>query len=368
MNGAPAGSAGEINIVLLDNIAYVIVRTNVKDRLMSPLAFKAEAYLRSILRDMVGVMQPAPKELRKRLPHYLLDRFDLWPVPIAGEPILLAVASEENNQVLTSTGDTKRMLATVAELSGMPVLYVVEAVQSYQRKRLIDAGVEFLVPDSQFFAPSLGVVLRNQFATQRSQPSEQMSPSTQAVLISLLLSDRKMPVTASSVAKDIGYTGMTATRAVRELQSYGLVRLHREGRTNQIALVEDRARTWELAKPLMRSPVLRVEYPRHATMENCRHLLRLAGLDALSQLTMLAKPKQYAWAISQADWSTVVKEVDPPDGAENAGEYVQIWAYPTTLGGHGTTVDPLSLLLTLDGDNDERVQMAIEELEMKLWQ
>ncbi len=195
-----------------------------------------------------------------------------------------------------------------------------------------------------------------------------MSPSAQAILISLLLSSWIMPVTASAVARDIGYTGMTATRAVRELHSYGLVRQHREGRTNQIALVEDRARTWELAKPLMRNPILRVEYPRHATMENCRRLLRLAGLDALSQLTMLAEPKRHVWAISQTDWPAVVKDVIPPDGAENAGESVQIWGYPPTLGGDGTTVDPLSLLLTLDGNNDERVQMAIEELEMKLWQ
>jgi hypothetical protein len=83
---------------------------------------------------------------------------------------------------------------------------------------------------------------------------------------------------------------------------------------------------------------------------------------------MLAGSKHYVWAISQTDWPGVLKDLIPPDGAENAGESVQIWSYPPTLGGDGTTVDPLSLLLTLDGNNDERVQMAIAELEMKLWQ
>jgi DNA-binding MarR family transcriptional regulator len=332
---------------------------------MNPLALKAEAYLQSILKGMVGGAHPISPELRKQLPHYLIDRFDLWSVPIAGETILLAVTT---GVWVSSVGDTKKMLARITEITGMRVLYVLEAVQSYQRKRLIEAGVEFLVPDSQFFAPGLGVVLRDQFATQRSQPTGQLSPSAQAILISLLLSNELMPVTASAVASDIGYTGMTATRAVRELHAYGLVRLHREGRTNQIALIEDRARTWRLARPLMRNPILRVEYPRHATMENCRHLLRLAGLDALSQLTMLAGSKHYVWAISQTDWPGVLKDLIPPDGAENAGESVQIWSYPPTLGGDGTTVDPLSLLLTLDGNNDERVQMAIAELEMKLWQ
>jgi hypothetical protein len=353
------------NIDLHDNTGYVIVQINVKDRLMSPLVLKAKTYLQSLLGGIVGVVQPAFPELRKQLPHYLLDRFDLWSVRIAGEDILLAVTSEES-KVITSVGDIKKMLARLAELSGMPVLYVVDAVQSYQRKRLIEAGVEFLVPDSQFFAPSLGVVLRDQFAIQRSQPTDQMSPSAQAILISVLLYDWKDPVPASVVAKVMGYTGMTATRAVRELQSHGLVRLHREGRTNQIALIEDRARTWELARPIMRNPVLRVVYPRHATMENCRNLLRLAGLGALSQLTMLAEPKHSVWAISQADWPAVGNDVIPHDGAENEGESVQIWAYPPTLGGE-IAVDPLSLLLTLDGQNDERVEMAIKELEMNLW-
>lgn len=326
---------------------------------MNPLALKAEVYLQSILAGMVGVVQPVVPELRKRLPHYLIDRFDLWAVPIAGETILLAVATEAS-----SVGDTRKMLARLAEITDMHVIYVIEAVQSYQRKRLIEAGVEFLVPDSQFFAPGLGVVLRDQFAAQRRQPTDQMSPSAQAILISLLLSHWTMPVTASALARDIGYAGMTATRAVRELHSSGLIRLHREGRTNQIALVENRPRTWELARPRMRNPVLRVEYPRHATMENAR----LAGLDALSQLTMLAEPKKHVRAISQADWAAVVKNVVLPDGVEDADESVQIWAYPPTLGYDGTTVDPLSLLLTLDGNSDERVEMAIKELEMKLWQ
>ncbi|HTV87346.1 MAG TPA: hypothetical protein VME63_18265 [Dyella sp.] len=350
---------------LHDNIIHVIVQINVKVCPMNPLPFKAEIYLHSILRGVVGHVKPVAAELRMRLPHYLTDRFDLWSVPIAGEAVLLAVATGTGDTA--SVGDTKKMLAKLAELSGMRVLYVVQAVQSYQRKRLIDAGIEFLVPDSQFFAPGLGVVLRNQFAPLRAQPTDQMSPSTQAILISLLLSDQVTPVTASAVAMSIGYTAMTATRAVRELDAFGLVRPKREGRTHQIALIDDRARTWERAKPLMRSPVLRIEYPRHATMENCRHLLRPAGLDALSQLTLLAKPKQYVWAISQSDWPAVLKDIIPPDGAENAGESVQIWSYPPTLGGDGTTVDPLSLLLTLDGNNDERVQMAMEELERKLW-
>ena len=75
----PTGSADIINIVLHDNICHVIVRSNVKERLMNPLAFKtkADAYLQSVLKGIVGGVRPVFPELRKRLPHCLIDCFDL---------------------------------------------------------------------------------------------------------------------------------------------------------------------------------------------------------------------------------------------------------------------------------------------------
>ena len=43
-----------------------------------------------------------------------------------------------------------------------------------------------------------------------------------------------------------------------------------------------------------------------------------------------------------------------------------MWHYPTTLDRGSPAVDPLSLILSLRDDPDERVQMAVDELEESL--
>ncbi|NID16334.1 winged helix-turn-helix domain-containing protein [Luteibacter yeojuensis] len=328
---------------------------------MNPLAQKTVEYLQAILPGAVGLMHPLSLELRNGLPHYL-TRFDLYELRVARREVLLAIAPKDG-----TGGETKKMLHILATKTGLPVLYVLPSIQSYERQRMIEAGIEFVVPGSQLFAPTLGLALREQFATALSDPSDLISPSAQAILITMLLDDMRSPVVASALAAKIGYTGMTATRAVRDLVAHGLVEQRRQTRTKVIALTASRADTWKRAKPLMRSPVLRTEHPRRPEIKAGHPVMRLAGVDALSHLTMLAEPKHHIWAVSQMHWVEIQRNQPPVLYAGDAQEAVQVWSYPPTLGGDTKTVDPLSLILSMNGSDDERVLMAIDELETKLW-
>lgn len=329
---------------------------------MNPLAQKTAEYLQAILPGAVGLMHPLSLELRNGIPHYL-TRFDLYELRVARREVLLAIAPKGG-----TGGETKKMLHILATKTGLPVLYVLPSIQSYERQRMIEAGIEFVVPGSQLFAPTLGLVLREQFATTLPDPNDLMSPSAQAILITMLLNDVRNPVVASVLAAKLGYTGMTATRAVRDLVAHGLVEQERQTRTKVIALTASRADTWKRAKPLMRSPVLRTEYPRPPEINAGRSVMRLAGVDALSRLTMLAEPKHHIWAVSQMHWVEIQRNTPPVLHIGDAQEAVQVWSYPPTLGADTQTVDPLSLILSMNGSDDERVLMAIDELETKLWQ
>lgn len=329
--------------------------------IMNHLAQKTEQYLQTILPGLAGVLRPAPKAMLGRLPHYL-TRYTLFVLPIAMREVLLAIAPEGG-----TVGDVKKVLGNLAKLTGLPVLYVTEAVKPYERQRLIKAGLEFVVPGSQLFAPTLGLALREQYARTRRATTDQLSPSAQAMLIRFLLGRTGPVEPATAVAGTIGYTAMTATRAVRELSEFNLMRSHKKGRTTLIELADGPAEIWVRAKPFMRNPVLRLEYPRHRMVQCGRELMRLAGLDALSCLTMLAEPRRHVWAVYQNDWPTIQQEIVPGDGFDDERESVQVWAYPPTLGCDKATVDPLSLIMTLADNHDDRVRMAVDELETKLW-
>jgi hypothetical protein len=86
-------------------------------------------------------------------------------------------------------------------------------------------------------------------------------------------------------------------------------------------------------------------------------------LSALSRYSMLAEPKRPVYAMTAAIWKAAtdagVREM--PEPTEKAQEW-QLWNYSPALVPDVTTVDPLSLTLSLQDTTDDRIQQALEEL------
>ncbi|RDI98934.1 ArsR family transcriptional regulator [Dyella solisilvae] len=328
---------------------------------MTPLAHETEAYLQTILPGLVGMVRPAPTERVANLPYYL-GQLKLYTVQVAEREVALVLGPFDGKR-----GDTKKMLASLSKYLNLPVIYVLKGLQSFERKQLIASGIQFLVPGNQLFAPSLGMDLREYFRPGATATEGQLSPSAQAILIWLLLIGYEEPWVAAEVAARLGYTAMTATRAVRELEAAELIEQTRLGRRKCIHLIDAPRPTWERAKPLMRNPELRVEFVGRRRFAHGQHGIRVAGLDALATRTMLATPNTHAWAVEQAEWAKIQRGMPAADPWDTA-EVIQIWAYPPTILPDQTTVDPLSLIVSLRDNDDERVQLAIEELEKTLWQ
>lgn len=67
----------------------------------------------------------------------------------------------QNQQVSISLPDIKKHLQALRKLTDAPLLLVAPALASYERKRLIRAGVQFIVPGNQLFIPELGLICGN---------------------------------------------------------------------------------------------------------------------------------------------------------------------------------------------------------------
>jgi len=102
------------------------------------------------------------------------------------------------------------------------VVYVTDALASYERRRLIEQKVPFLVPSNQLYLPNLGIDLREYFRKPPTAPETALSPATQAMLIAVLLRKPWCPEwQPAEVLGSLGYTPMTLSRAVKELTAAG---------------------------------------------------------------------------------------------------------------------------------------------------
>jgi len=294
-----------------------------------------------------------------KLPYFLQDAFEVRELKLLDRAILLAVDRHKSKPALATV---RVQLDKLRQLAGHPVVYVTAALASYERKRLIEQKVPFIVPGNQLYLPDLGIDLREHFRRRPHAPDRVLSPATQATLITALL---RKPWPAdwhlAQVVNDLGYTTMTLSRAVKELTAAGIGTLRIEGRTRWLHLERTAAETWEHAKPLLRNPVRRRFWAHPVPSLKPPHV-RVAGLSALARYSMIAEPQWSIYAVGPAQWKTTQTGIETlPEQLPGACEW-QLWHYNPALVPNSETVDPLSLTLSLQGETDERVQFALEEL------
>ena len=318
------------------------------------------------LHEVLGIEAPGVKPWARanELPYFLRDTFQFSELELLGQPVVLAIRRAEAKQSLS---EVRTWLDKVKALAGQPAVYVTDALASYERRRLIEQKVSFIVPGNQLYLPDLGLDLREYFRQRAPAMEAALSPSAQAILITALLRQPwQSDWQPSKVAVALGYTPMTLSRAVKELTAAGLATAYTVGRSRWLRMEHPPEQAWEHAKPALRTPIKRTVWvAAHGIV--ARRPSRIAGLSALARYSMLTEPKWPVYAMTSAEWKAAtdagVRELPEP---ETGAQEWQLWSYSPALMPDITTVDPLSLTLSLQDNADDRIQLALDELKGQL--
>lgn len=325
---------------------------------MTALDVAIRTYLKEVL--PLREVEVAPFADTGSLPYFLRDAYDMRELTLGRRRLVLALQRDPEK---TPLARVRTQIQKIAAVTGMPVVYVPTALASYERKRLIEQHVPFLVPGNQLYLPDLGVDLREHFRKPYQQTDEALSPSAQAIVIAALLDQPWRPERAASeLAGRLGYTPMTWSRASRQIAATGVAAIHSVGRARNLRFLQGPKETWERIRGRLRSPVKRVTLATPPD-DLGKHLARRAGLSALAAQSMLVEPQTACYAFDAAGWQAAreLGWVEQP-GPDSGTAEVQVWTYRTDIAERSPNVDPLSLWLSLQGTADERVQAALDEL------
>ena len=352
------------NSYLHDNIARVIVRRLGYFGALFLLALATS--VRHYLHDVLGIPTPSVKPWAREneLPYFLRDVFQFGEIELLGHSIVLAMGRAEQKQSLS---EVRTWLDKVRALAGQPAVYVTDALASYERRRLIEQKIPFIVPGNQLYLPDLGLDLREYFRQRSPTAESALSPSAQAMLFTALLHQPwQAEWQPSKVAIALGYTPMTLSRVVKELTAAGLAAAYAVGRSRWLRMEQPPQQTWERAKPALRTPVKRTVWVL-AEDPMAKQLGRLAGLSALARFSMLTEPRWPVYALSAMEWKAATDAglQALPEPVAGAREW-QVWSYSPALVPGAATVDPLSLTLSLQDNADDRIQLALDELKGQL--
>jgi len=318
--------------------------------------------LEHYLHDALGIdVTATPWRGRERLPHFLKELYGFAETDLLGVPCLLVVDTSPAEQ---SPAALRKHMDLLRTKQNADVVYVRASVTAYNRKRLMEQKVPFIVPGNQMYLPMLAIDLREHFRRLRSE-SPTFSPSTQAAVIHALLRGTEQVFIPLEMAKRLGYSAMTMTRAFDELEAANLGEVTVSGRERCLRFTGSRQEIWARAQPFLRSPVSKRLFVRQST--NDVGGIR-AGLTALAHYSMLAPPAYTTYALSRVDWKLLRqrhKAVEVPDQEPDDHE-IEVWSYPPTLFAEHGVVDRLSLYLALKDNHDERIESSLEEMMRKL--
>lgn len=326
---------------------------------MKSVAHKIRAYLFEVLGTSTV---PRPWPGAAAVPFFLTDSFDLLELTLFDRPVLIALDKKPGTLSPSEIAARIEKLRSKAEL----VVYATERLSFNERRALIEYKVPFVVPGNQLYLPALGLDLREYLhrgAIDRKAAT--LKPSAQAMLIcSLLAKPWNQVLHPTTIARELGYTVMTASRAASELVTAGLAESgHKPQRGAPLYLAFKATHpreVWHAAEPIVSSPVIRTVWVDQVAK---RLNGRVAGADALARHTMLTPPTHRVYAVKREDW-LAARKADPAleDLGRDANRIeLQIWSYSPSLA-PGDEVDPFSLIASMRDDTDERVQLALNEL------
>lgn len=238
----------------------------------------------------------------------------------------------------------------------MPVMLILESLDHYQRRVLIDNRINFIVPNKQIYLPTAGMLMNERGLGVRQAVSDRLSGVATALITLQLSKGTLQGKSVSQAAEIMGYSVKTLSLAVCQLEENGLVSLKPDRRKKILDFVLSPKELWNKAFNLSDSPVEK----RMFTVD--KELASKIGIkasdSALSEISMLAGPPQEVYAVYARNPQLNDLKLNPNDGSV----IVEIWKTDPALAATNGIVDIFSLTLTYKDNDDPRIRKELDKL------
>lgn len=296
-----------------------------------------------------------------RIPIFLRSLYKFYTMKILGKPYVLLEIIDE----APSIDSLKKHMDQIENITKEQIVLYYKDISRYRRKSLIQNKIPFIIEDGQMFLPFIGLDLKKVEESLKEEMNT-FTPSGQIAYLYYLY-NKDLVVNATEFSKVFGWSIMTASRALNELYDSRLLTYEvggKTGRSKYYSRIFD-PDYFEKGKFFLDSPIKKVVYTMNEPKDSF-----IAGLEALSKLSMINPPGHKVRAIYGADVNKNNLEIVNNKDIIRDKELVelQVWGYDPKIFADKNIVDVASLYASLKEEKDERIEQALEEvLREKKW-
>lgn len=258
---------------------------------------------------------------------------------------------------------TPRCLSVTANnltsLLQLPIVFLLPACPAYERQRLIDKDVYFVVSEKYVHLPML---LANE-RVRKTKQAKTLTPVAQYLLLYHLQIGSIKGMAARDIEDKIPYSYASITLGLTCLEDLGLCKKVAEASKRKVIHFDMKGMNlWEQAQPFFVNPVEERIY--------CDGLLSddsfpECGINALAHYTRLNPDSERTIMMSVKQ----LRNFKSSEALVRPNEFdgniiIEAWKYPpvTAIGVKAEWVDKLSLAISLREDEDPRVEGEVERL------
>ena len=258
---------------------------------------------------------------------------------------------------------TPRSLAYTAselyEKLGLPVVFLLDNCPAYERQRLIQKDVYFIVSEKYAHLPML---IANE-RIRKTKQAKMLTPVAQYLLLYHLQVESIEGLAARDIENKIPYSYASITLGITCLEDLGLCRKLTDGSKRKIVHFDKTGKDlWEQAQPFLVNPVEERIF--------CDELLSeehfpICGINALAHYTWLnPDPERIIMMTVKQFRNFKVSDALIRPNDYDGSIIIEAWKYPpvTSIGTEVEWVDKLSLAISLREDADPRVEGEVERL------
>lgn len=310
-------------------------------------------------------VNPLTRDQLAMLPLYLKEGYTWHKADLNGNQWLLAECMPREEFSVTQL---ETHFKRITHILGIPVIALFDQLEAYNRKRLVEKGIAFIVNDKQVYIPNFLIDLKE---TKTTPPAKkmQLTPMGQVLVLYYLLDQKGFNELEDKAFKDLALffhtQPMQITRMAENLRALNLIG-ENTGKEKNIRFNKQPKALWTEVKErnLLIDPVFKRVYTDRHNFNN----LLYSNSSALAAYTDMNPTSQIFLAIDRKEYlkrqpNEKQEQVNPTDAAY----CLEVWKYDPKLlvkfrSSPKDVVDPLSLYLSMRHDQDERVEMALDQL------
>jgi hypothetical protein len=289
------------------------------------------------------------------LPTYLSVLYSIREASLYNHRVCFA---EYKGSDLLTPAQYEKQQALIKDYLRCPVVFLFDRIESYNRNRLQQHNIDFVVTDRQIFMPAMLIHLKD-YLKPIQRPKQNLTPAAQCLLLYHLEKHSLEGFGFQKISNLLRYSYLTITRAVDVLVVSGLCEL--EGtKEKTLKFDKQKKKIWEKALPMLINPVKKGLYINDHLSYN---YAVQTNINALAHYSNINDEGRRYLAISVDNFRRLYKEGRIRMFSEYDGEFfVEQWKYDPMLLAEDEYIDRLSLFLIFRNDPDERINHEINQL------